>query len=298
MFAPGQDGVHRMRVAAMTTPRPKLRWYQFSLRSLLVFVLLFGLGLGWFGAKMRQARRQAAAVEAITRTDGLAYYDFNAEPHGIWWFRMHAVLGDDFFNSVVQAYLSHETTDADLENLEDLPALRDLDCRGTKITGAGLRHLRGLSKLETLDLSFSELTDAGLENLRDLPRLRKLGLNRTKITDTGSRHLKHLAELKELDLSETRITGISMNDLSGLRHLTSMCLNDTKVSDGGLEQIAGLRQLEELSLERTEITDRGLEHLKKLTNLKVLDLYFNYPGVTDAGIESLRRALPKCEIEY
>jgi hypothetical protein len=53
----------------MTTPspKPKRRWFQFSLRTLLLFVLLSGLLLGLAGAKVREwieRRRAERRIEA------------------------------------------------------------------------------------------------------------------------------------------------------------------------------------------------------------------------------------------
>jgi hypothetical protein len=55
-----------------TTPRPKprtRRFLQFSLRTLLIFVLLVSIGMSWFAVKLERARRQREAVEVI-RTGG------------------------------------------------------------------------------------------------------------------------------------------------------------------------------------------------------------------------------------
>ena len=41
-------------------PNRKRRWYQFSVRTLMIFVTLVGCGLGWLGFKGRAARRQQA----------------------------------------------------------------------------------------------------------------------------------------------------------------------------------------------------------------------------------------------
>jgi lipopolysaccharide export system protein LptC len=46
-----------------TTPKPRRRWLQFSLRTLLVLMLAFGCGLGWLGMKVKQAGEQREAVE-------------------------------------------------------------------------------------------------------------------------------------------------------------------------------------------------------------------------------------------
>jgi hypothetical protein len=47
----------------------KLRWYQFSLRSLLIFITLFGVACSWFAVKMGQAKRQREAIETLKRWD-------------------------------------------------------------------------------------------------------------------------------------------------------------------------------------------------------------------------------------
>lgn len=43
-------------------PKPKRRWYQYSLRSLVVVMVLFCILFAWVGYKVRKARRQRAAV--------------------------------------------------------------------------------------------------------------------------------------------------------------------------------------------------------------------------------------------
>ncbi len=55
-----------------TSPPNRRRWYQFRLRTLLVFMLLVCVGLSWFSVKMDQARKQREAVEAIRKAGGFA----------------------------------------------------------------------------------------------------------------------------------------------------------------------------------------------------------------------------------
>jgi hypothetical protein len=43
---------------APTPPKPRHRWLQFSLRTMMVVVLVFRCGMGWFAYKLKQARRQ------------------------------------------------------------------------------------------------------------------------------------------------------------------------------------------------------------------------------------------------
>ena len=47
---------------------------------------------------------------------------------------------------------------------------------GTKVTDAGLVHLKGLAQLQSLDLMEHQVTDAGLEHLKGLTQLQSLDL--------------------------------------------------------------------------------------------------------------------------
>ena len=142
----------------------------------------------------------------------------------------------------------------------------------SKITDAGLVHLKYLTKLQNLYLGGSSVTDAGLVHLKGLTKLQELTLGETKITDAGLVHLKRLTKLKLLDLAFT------------------------KVSDAGLVHLKGLTNLQGLYLSDTKVTDAGLVHLKGLTKLQGLDL--NDSKVTATGVKKLQAALPKCEINW
>ena len=48
------------------THKPRLRWFQFRLRSLFIVMLLACIGMSWVGVKMQRARRQKETVEADT----------------------------------------------------------------------------------------------------------------------------------------------------------------------------------------------------------------------------------------
>ena len=64
--------------------------------------------------------------------------------------------------------------------------LQKLHLLCTKITDAGLVHIKGLTKLQTLDLRGTRITDAGLLHLKAMTRLRSLLLlGTTKITGAG-----------------------------------------------------------------------------------------------------------------
>ncbi len=126
--------------------------FQFSLRTLLAVVTIatvaFALGRNWYAAKLAQREREQEAVAAIEKLGGVA----DTEPWAPEWV-VAAFGGDwyDFFQSTVLVRLSLPWVDDDcLQHLEVLSALKELDLNGTGITDAGLKHLRGLGRLQVL----------------------------------------------------------------------------------------------------------------------------------------------------
>jgi len=75
------------------------------------------------------------------------------------------------------------------ENSPDKPVI-GVDLEHTRVTDAGLEHLKGLTKLQTLDLQGTSVTDAGLEHLKGLVRLKELDLSRSKVTAEGVKRLR------------------------------------------------------------------------------------------------------------
>jgi hypothetical protein len=55
---------------------------------------------------------------------------------------------------------------------------------------AGLEHLKGLTKLQTLVLTGTKVSGAGLEHLKGLKSLQALALSKTRVTDKGVKKLQ------------------------------------------------------------------------------------------------------------
>lgn len=63
-----------------------------------------------------------------------------------------------------------------------------------------------------------------------------------------------------------------------------------------MRDLKEMKTLELLGLSGTKIGDPALDHLRELTGLKLL--FCIGTAVTDAGVEKLQRALPKCKIAH
>jgi len=293
-------------------PKPKRRWHQFSLRTLLIVFVISTVAVGWIGGRVRQARLnrdQAAtsekeikkAVAAIEKMGGGVTSAYEERRPQTWLERLFDDPGgaDDpvgvlavtrvHFGGRVEAnvlkLLGLDLEELDLRILGHLKALtnlEELDLRKIDVTDAGLEHLKTMKSLQTLILGGDNFADAGLEHLKGLTNLQSLNLSNTNITDAGLEHLKGLTNLRILDLSSCNITDAGLEHLKGIKSLQQLILNYTNVTDAGLEHLRGLKSLQSLLLVNNNITDAGLEHLKGLKNLESL---FLNSEVTDAGLE-------------
>jgi hypothetical protein len=151
---------------------PKRRWYQYSLKTLLVVLTLLCLGPGGYVAyEHAKARKQNAAVEVLEKLGGFVFVDTKVPCRSPM---VRQVLGDDAFGNVAEVNLNYtQATDADLVHLNGLKGIRIVDLRNTKVTDAGLMHLAELKGLVVLDLGHTKVTDAGVAELqRELPKCR------------------------------------------------------------------------------------------------------------------------------
>jgi hypothetical protein len=170
----------------MTVSKPKLRWFQFSLRTLLVFVTLCAVLCSWVAVKIDRARREWKVFAEIR--DLGVWYRMSNSPGPAW---LRNTLGFDLFQHVEYlAFGDVKVTETRLERLKELSQLRDLDIRDQPVTDVELLQLKGLSQLRWLNLSGTKVTDAGLEHLGELKQLQELFLSGCPITRKGVRKLQ------------------------------------------------------------------------------------------------------------
>ena len=85
-------------------------------------------------------------------------------------------------NGEVIEFTRFPETDADLEQLRDMPELETLTLYCNNITDPELAHLKELTNLQSLTLmGYDNITDAGLAHLKGLTNLQSLDLIRTQI---------------------------------------------------------------------------------------------------------------------
>jgi Leucine Rich repeat len=229
--------------------RPWWRFIRFSLRGLIVIVLVIGGSLGWI---VHGARVQSEAVAAIEKAGGVVSYEWEGESlicpspskrgSGHWVPRwIVKLVGIDYFDHVSGVALSDEDSAAALSHLRDLPHIKRLFLMGPCLTDDELLNLEGLHRLEFLCLRGSNVTDAGMKRVKNLSSLAELDLDRTRISDAGLAELEPLSSLWNLSLVETNVgdAGLAhLKELAGLRHLN---LRGTRVTDAGVRDLLQAR---------------------------------------------------------
>jgi hypothetical protein len=224
-----------MNATPSTAPNvtSRRRWFQYSLRTLLIIVLLASVGMSYIAVTIQHQRSEYIAARAINDAEsGRVMFT------PTW---LGGVLHDGSLVTVYDVELFRGSVDdATWARVRSFSGLQQLRLDDTKITDASLRNLEGLKHLQGLWLGGTGVTDAGILHLRGLSKLRDLDLNSTRVTDTGLAALRGLSELRNLSLVGTRITDDGLVNLEGLTDLRSLALVETKITDAGLAHLRGL----------------------------------------------------------
>lgn len=192
-----------MNVPPSTTPKlaSKRRWYQFTLRSLLLFVLIVAIGMSAVRVRFsREFEHNSAIMRIETRWGRVSFGRDKAESG--W---LQKCLGNGFTGQA-KCIRGCPRVRSGLEDLIALPEVEQLELTGAHVDAAGLAQLKALPNLWILSLDGTNVTDADLEQLEGLEKLQWLNLSRTQITDKGLEHLKSLHSLTLLFLTNTRVT--------------------------------------------------------------------------------------------
>jgi hypothetical protein len=188
-------------------PKPKRRWFQFSLRTLLLFTVVCAVGAAWVATRMEQERRELDAVKTVVRLGGCANFNDDCYDDG----RLHKSPAEDkapgLFTRLLRAagldpdfHVVHvlflggiertSVKDSDLVVLTEVPHLRDLELYDVEIGDEGLRFAAGLKELRNLRLCRTRVTDAGLRYLVNLKELKTIDIDGSQVTWEGIERLQ------------------------------------------------------------------------------------------------------------
>src|SRR5260221_655750 len=136
-------------------PKRKRRWFQYSLRTLLIFVTLVGL---FCGLIVRPALEQRRVVREINALGARVGYDHRNGifaiafgPESTW---LDRLVGNDFMHTAT-----------------------GVGCQGDHGIDKMLRLAAQLPHLESIDLTACDVTDSDFAAIRGLERLKELRLD-------------------------------------------------------------------------------------------------------------------------
>src|SRR5262245_3114736 len=280
----------------------KPRWWQFSLRRMIVWVTLLGIALGWLGNEMLRARRQRQIVETIQRLGGKVRYDY--DPSEIRGTRQHQrsrgrwlteLIGPDLFAPLSGVYFGENTqlTDDDLKFLAELPRLQAVELFGEGILDKTMKRLVHACRLRDLHLDDTLCTTAAVSRLPAAPSLEYFTLLGVTVNDANMPSLAKMTNLQSLNwcsFSRSKgnlraVTDVGLVHIAKLEKLEALYVNGADITDDGLRQLRGLKRLSGLALDSPHVTDAGMEHLAALTKLTFLN--FRKLNVGDAGVQHL-----------
>jgi hypothetical protein len=81
---------------------PKRRWYQFSLKAMLVVTALASVPFAWLGYERNEVRKRATAIAIIENLAGVVRFDQSRLFRPAW---LRPLLGDNSAGEVVGVHL-------------------------------------------------------------------------------------------------------------------------------------------------------------------------------------------------
>jgi hypothetical protein len=204
-------------------------------------------------------------------------------------------MSDD---SAVMLGLSETEVDDDWlrthrRGMERIADRLELYVDATRVTDVGLGHLQDLENVNSLIVSGTAVTDAGLVHLQTLANLEELSIDHTHVTDDGLGKLSSCHELWFLGIDRSQATERGVAHLKNCRTLRWLTLRDA--TDETVARLADFTELERLYLDGAGITDASVPVLSGMTQLE--SIIFVDDSLSEAGLGSLKQALPGCMIE-
>lgn len=112
--------------------------------------------------------------------------------------------------------------------------------------------------VEALDFSGTPVSDPDLASLKGLKKLQRLNLDRAAVRGPGLASLQELPKLTELHVGCAALTDLFAKDIAALKRLQRLSVAGSAITDDGLKPLYGLTDLQELDLTGTKVSKEGV----------------------------------------
>ncbi|HEY1065214.1 MAG TPA: hypothetical protein VGE52_03865 [Pirellulales bacterium] len=241
------------------------RWVQISVRGVLLLMIAICL---WLGVAVPRARDQAKRVEAVLKTGGYVFYDYELDPASTNVPLLHVRFQGEPAVSPWPAWLVQGWG-------------RDFfhQVKGVTLNGDGVT-LNG----EGVTLNGEWISDDVVAQALGIRGLERLELGSYPIFFTGG-------PFRGESLSPKAFAGL--DEAKSITHITVTLMT---LGEESYKQIAAVPTLTFLSLTEADLNDAGLRLLEAAPNLR--ELHLHETDVTKAGLEHFRAARPQCVVQF
>jgi len=290
------------------------RKYRYSLRFLMLFVLVAAVWLGW---RVEQVRIQKQAIAAVKKFGGWVHFDYEfsygkliADRRPRWPEWLVNAIGEEYFREIRQVSLVYDDTGGNrLDNpnvqsceqvlaiLARLPGLRKLLLKETQATDEGLRHIGRMTDLEELYMwDAADVTDPGIAHLNRLDRLKTIHVSDSNLTDASLVLLSQMPAIRELSLQSNHFTDTGLVRMSGHNRIERLYVGlvKSRFTDIGVVHLAEFDQLKALDLQGSIVSMQMLQQLARSPKLKRISL--DVSSLPKPDLEELKRTRPDLKI--
>jgi len=259
---------------------------RYSLRTLLVVIVVSAIGLAFLNARRREASVQRRNVATIRQAGGVALYSYqvkwnesdlcieetgNDVPQVQGW--LLDMLGVDFFCHVVDVSVSTPQKTAKgvaasssdvVEAVMDFRSLKRLELNSCPLPVGSLRRVSELPQLRELVLWGCEFDELELVHLGECPRLQVLTIRYSVLSAEGAKHLAAIKNLQQLDIAGTDVGDAALLEILKNRSLKAITLTGTSVTNECLNALAEHPGLEFVDLLSTDVSANGVRELRNV----------------------------------
>lgn len=277
------------------------RLAQYSLRALLILMLVCAVAFGWLSIRrraheiVRRLRDEGAAISFAHHYAATTPAPSPLVSAGMRWAR--SIVGEYAFSTPVALSVPHALSPDALDSIRHLTKLQRVFLNNSNANDQTMAFICRSEELTTVYCGGTEITDDGIKALQNSPKVEAVVVWDTPISDASIKTLTSLPELTLLYLQETNVSDAGVAELasSGLRtQLRELDLSGTNVTGACLESVSRLQSLERLMLRHLPISEDRLLQLKDLTKLRHVDI--TGVPISKAVVDELRAVLPDCAI--